>query len=185
MLDGTSFNLVWNTNLFIQEKGQICLTEEQVVRPQKEQKGTWTHQQQVHGAVTSCPAALRLPFPLPEMYVSWGSQMSLALGTASMSYWLGSVGIFITLQFSTVTARSRTYYYEKRLSTVLRFDPFVLKCLIILHFIFPAKESFDLKMKRKWGWLEAKWFWRVIVYLCYTWYRISINFWQLSDIVSN
>lgn len=75
--------------------------------------------------------------------------MSLALGTASMSYRLGSVDIFIILQFSPVIPRSRTYYYQKGLSTVLRFDPFFLKYLIILPFLFPAKESSDLKMERK------------------------------------
>lgn len=133
----------------------MCLTEEQKVRLQEEQKCTWTHQQQVHGALTNCPATSRLPFPLPEMYISWRTQMSLALRTVSMSYWLGSVDIFIILQLSPVTARSRTYYYEKRLSTVLRFDPFISKCLIILPFLFPAKESFGLKMERKWAWLEA------------------------------
>lgn len=137
----------------------------------------------MHGALTNCPATSRLPFPLLEMYISRRSQMSLALGTASMSYWLGSVDIFIILQFSPLTARSRTYYYKKRLSAVLRFDPFFLKCSIILPFLCPAKESFDLKMGRKWSWLEAKCFWRVIAYLCYTWNHISNNFWQLSDIV--
>lgn len=97
----------------------------------------------------------------------------------------GECWYFHNTAVSTVTARSRAFYYKKRLPTVLRFDPFFLKCLATLPFIFPAKESFDQKIKRKWGWLEAKCFWRVIVYLCYTWNHISINFWRLSDIVRN
>lgn len=49
--------------------GQIGLSEEQV-RLKEEQKCTWIHQQQVHGALTNSPAASRLPFPLAEMYIS-------------------------------------------------------------------------------------------------------------------
>lgn len=169
MLAGTSFNLVWNTNLFIQGRYAWLKNRRWDCRRSWNAPGSTSSECMMHSPTAA--------FPWPEMYICWGSQILLPLGTASMSCWLGSVDIFIILQFSPVAERSRTYYYQKRLSTVLRFEPLFLKCLIILPFLFPAKESFNLKMERKWGWLEAKWFWRVIVYPCCTWNRISINFW--------